>query len=92
MATFKVGDRLTLKMDSVFTRSFPMGGYKEDGDVQEYDKYRMRAGHAAIITEVHDSEIAHANVWYLVQCESGDPGVSLSLNEQQVKEQFALAP
>jgi hypothetical protein len=28
MATFKVGDRMRLKEDRTFTRSFPLGGYK----------------------------------------------------------------
>jgi hypothetical protein len=88
MAAYKVGDRLRLKQDGTFTRGFPRGGYKPDGDVSEYDKYRMKAGHEGTVTEVHDSAIAGANVWYVVQCEPGDPGVALSLNEKQVVEFF----
>ena len=92
MAKFKVGNRLRLKRDATFARSFPAGGYKPDGDVNEYDKYRMPAGREAIITEVHDSAIPRANVWYLIQCEPGEPGVNLSLSEKQLVEQFDLVP
>jgi hypothetical protein len=92
MAALKVGDRLRLKADSVFTRSFPMGGYREDGDVNEYDKHRMRAGQLAAIAEVHDSGIPQANIWYLVKCEPPHSEVTLSLNEEQLAKQFEPLP
>ena len=92
MAQFNVGNRLGLKRDATFTRSFPMGGYKPDSDVAEYDKYRMQAGPQATVTEVHESAIPGANVWYLVQVEPGDRRVSLSLNGEQICHHFELVP
>ncbi len=54
-AHFKVNEEFRLRNDETFTRSFPLGGYNEDGSVRDIDKAGKRAGSVATIYEVHDS-------------------------------------
>jgi hypothetical protein len=39
---------------------------------------------------VHDAATPRANVWYELQCEPGEPGVRLSLNEKYILDKFDL--
>lgn len=84
-AKFKVNDEFSLKQDETFTRSFPLGGYNEDGSVRDIDKTHKSARSVASVYEIHDSPgIEGGEVWYLL--DFGD--LKINLNEQKLLELF----
>jgi hypothetical protein len=56
-AKLKVKDEFRLRKDEAFTRSFPLGGYNQEGSVRDIDKANKRAGSVAAVYEIHDTAI-----------------------------------
>ncbi len=86
---YKVSDDFALRKDHTFNRSFPLGGYNQDGSVREVDKEHRMAGSVGRVCEVHDSpDIDKGQVWYLLDFgEAND--LKISISENQLLELFA---
>jgi uncharacterized protein YidB (DUF937 family) len=83
-AKFKVNDKFRLKAAHTFTRSFPHGGYKQDGSVGEGDKTHVREGSIGKVSDIFDSHGPRSKAWYWV--DFGD--FKLNVDEAQLLELF----
>ncbi len=78
-AKFGINDKLKLKKDRTFTRTFPMAGYSKNRSVGEIDKVHMRAGSVANVFKIYETSVGAAKPSYDV--DFGELKVHLSEKE-----------